>query len=85
MTNQFPGATKMVLSPAAQAILDAARLPSKCYARSIAAAILRAAADQAENVHPARPSTEWGEGWLEGVQDVVAGFRRIADELDAQP
>lgn len=48
------------------------------------AAALRAAADQAEDVCPARPSTEWGEGWLEGVKDVVAGFRRIAAELEAQ-
>ena len=47
-----------------------------------AAAVLRAAAKQAENVHPVRPSTEWGEGWVEGVQDVVAGFRRIAAELE---
>ena len=48
------------------------------------AAALRAAADQAEDVCPARPATEWGEGWLEGVKDVVAGFRRIAAELEAQ-
>jgi len=84
MTNQFPGATKMVLSPAAQAIEEAVD-NAWSNSRARAAAALRAVADQAENVHPARPSTEWGEGWLEGVQDVVAGFRRIADELDAQP
>ena len=88
MTNHFPGATKMVLSPAAQAVLDATTASAiqnlhGTYERDIAAA-LRAAADQAENVHPARPSTEWGKGWLEGVQDVVAGFRRIADELESQ-
>lgn len=52
--------------------------------RPAIAAALRAAADQVENVHPARLSTEWGEGWLEGVKDVVTGFRRIADELEAQ-
>ena len=71
------------LSPAAQAVLDAAyALPLKNGQPNIAA-VLRAAADQAENVHPAGPCTEWGEGWLEGVQDVVAGFRRIAAELEA--
>jgi hypothetical protein len=84
------------LSPAAQAVLTAVTQRQYCLdpcdvpeatgrIKYEAAAVLRAAADQAENVHPARPSTERGEGWLEGVQDVVAGFRRIADELDAQP
>ncbi len=53
-----------------------------CIHRAGIAAALRAAAKQAENVHPVRPSTEWGEGWVEGVQDVVAGFRRIAAELE---
>ena len=53
MTNQFPDATKMVLSPAAQAVLDAANgcnsygpddvLNESCW---IVAAALRAAADQ---------------------------------------
>ena len=81
------------LSPAAQAVLDSyndARDGEyidgewiQDEAGQIAAA-LRAAADQAEDVCPARPSTEWGEGWLEGVKDVVAGFRRIASELEAQ-
>lgn len=73
------------LSPAAQAVLAAALDAQDEWdmSESIAAA-LRAAVDQAENVNPVKPSTEWGEGWLEGVQDVVAGFRRIADELEAQ-
>lgn len=74
------------LSPAAQAVLDAflADWPDEPLAqdRCSLAAALRAAADQTENVHPANPSTEWGEGWLEGVQDVVAGLRRIATELE---
>ena len=68
------------LSPAAQAVWDA--FDQDAQEREAVAAVLRAAADQTENVHPVRPSTEWGEGWLEGVQDVVAGFRRIADELE---
>lgn len=77
------------LSPAAQAVLDAINKELdegpwdlSFLASASAAAALRAAADQAENVHPARPSTEWGEGWLEGVKDVIAGFRRIANELE---
>jgi hypothetical protein len=76
------------LSPAAQAVLDA--YMNNCgwldgpLERDYlcTAAVLRAAAEQAENVYPVRPSTEWGEGWLEGVQDVVASFRRIAAELE---
>ncbi len=70
------------LSPAAQAVITAILEISPAPADEIAAAALRAAAKQAENVHPVRPSTEWGEGWVEGVQDVVAGFRRIAAELE---
>ena len=70
------------LSPAAQAVLDAYYCDTPLPGSKRVAAALRTAADQAENVHPARPSTEWGKGWLEGVQDVVAGFRRIADELE---
>ena len=71
------------LSPTAQAVLDAFKEAPMCAENKLAAA-LRVAADQAEDVCPARPSTEWGEGWLEGVKDVVAGFRRIAAELEAQ-
>ena len=48
------------------------------------AAALREAADQAEDVWPPQPYTEWGEGWLNGVRDVAAGLRRIANELEAQ-
>ena len=80
------------LSPAAQAVRDAVlatyadNIPKDdnlwALDRASVVAALRAAAKQAENVHPVRPSTEWGEGWVEGVQDVVAGFRRIAAELE---
>jgi hypothetical protein len=80
------------LSPQAQAVRAAAlatydeSIPKDdnlwALDRASVVAALRAAADQVENVHPANPSTEWGEGWLEGVQDVVAGFRRIAAELE---
>ena len=79
------------LSPAARAVFESFNsqfdwvedgVPGPQF-KAIAAA-LRASADQAENVCPARPSTEWGEGWLEGVNDVAAGLRRIASELEAQ-
>lgn len=79
------------LSPAARAVFESFNskfewiedgVPSPQF--SAIAAALRTAADQAEDVCSARPSTEWGEGWLEGVKDVVAGFRRIADQLEAQ-
>ena len=68
------------LSPAAQAVANAVDHYESIHwltPREVAAVAFRAVADQAENV------PEWGEGWLEGVQDVVAGFRRIADELEA--
>jgi hypothetical protein len=70
MTNQFPGATKMVLSPAAQAILAAAQkyeINPECYSRQIATAALRVAADQ----------VDWN--W-EPCSQLLA----IADELEAQ-
>ena len=75
------------LSPAAQAVAwaydNAPEKETGNHRYHWLAAALRAAADQAEDVCPARPSTEWGEGWLEGVKDVVAGFRRIATELES--
>jgi hypothetical protein len=75
------------LSTAAQAVWEAFNEDEAGvfvdYGNCLAAA-LRAAADQAENVCSARPFTEWGEGWLEGVKDVAAGLRRIANELEAQ-
>ena len=50
MTDQFPGATKMVLSPAAQAVLDAAMQHSgpafEPVVRKIVAAALHAVAYQ---------------------------------------
>lgn len=77
------------LSPAALAVEDAIKdwmwdAPCPGFVEAIAATALRVAADQAENVCSARPSTKWGEGWLEGVNDVAAGLRRIASELEAQ-
>ena len=80
MTNQFLGATKMVLSPAAQAVLDATRFEvnAECHAPWIAAAALRAAADQVVPVDAlyARSCCEF-VGMLCREQ-----FLAIADELE---
>ena len=46
MADQFPGPTKMVLSPAAQAVLDAYIQGLATKRRDAIAAALRAAADQ---------------------------------------
>ena len=93
MTNQFPDATKMVLSPAAQAVLTAATQKLYCldpedvpmiaseYGSAIAAA-LRAAADHADRFHPLHGASEWGNGWGEGVHDTALGLRSIATELE---
>lgn len=79
------------LSPAAQAVLDAANSrnsygPDDCLneSRWIAAAALRAAADQVQaNIYHSTPSTDWGKGWKEGVRDAAQGFLAIAHELEA--
>ena len=78
MTDHFPDATKKVLSPAAQALLDAANY---VYDRAGTtghglASALRAAADQVvpENT-----------GFSYTRQDIRAALLAIADELEAQP
>ena len=90
MTDQFPDATKMVLSPAAQAVLDAAeQVPIVLnYAQEIpafCAAALRAAADQ---VVPKNPTRSYPEDYELGVwvasDDARVGLLAIADELEAQ-
>jgi hypothetical protein len=76
------------LSPAAQAVLDAAMASAiknlhGTYERDIAAA-LRAAADQVVP-HPGRyPMNEYMEGIRDCKQDFYAALRGIADELDGQ-
>jgi hypothetical protein len=78
------------LSPSTQDILDAyGDAPSlqRSYTadqleRVCIAAVLRRAARLARAARPARVSTEWGEGWLEGVEDVACGLERIAAELE---
>ena len=69
------------LSPAAQAVLDAAiNVAESPDAEAIAAAALRAAADQCKiewNYHPDYPETE--------SVIVVSDLLSIAAELEAQP
>ena len=86
MTNQFPDATKMVLSPAAQAVLDAGRqyatqawsdATHQRFNLGIAAA-LRAAANQVVPPFIARPSTRTGLVKL----NIRNRLLHIADELD---
>ena len=92
MTNQFPGATKMVLSPAAQAVMDAAFpvydeeehlyvATGEQHAGMIAAAALRAAADQPYEV-PAyyRGDDYWR--FRDGVDAERNRFLDIATELE---
>jgi hypothetical protein len=86
MTNQFPGATKMVLSPAAQAVLDA-------YGRETGdidcmwhpselkglAAALRAAAEKIEDLY-CESDVDSSDGVVFALRQLVL----IADELEAQ-
>ena len=48
MTNQFPGATKMVLSSAAQAVMDAYYSTDSLRAAPALAAVLRTVTDQVD-------------------------------------
>ena len=71
------------LSPAAQAVLDAAmqyEINPECYSREIAAAVLRAAADQVVPV-PIKAQTPEEHWALLGVKNRLLA---IADELEAQ-
>jgi len=91
MTNQFPDATKMVLSPAAQAVFWAFNskfswiedgVPGPQF-KAIAAA-LRAAADQV--ISPVSPPcedfNEYDQGFLAAHIKYRAELLAIADELD---
>jgi hypothetical protein len=95
MTDQFPDATKKVLSPAAQAVLTAVTQQEYCLDPSdipneagrigrLMAAALRAAANQVVP-HPGRyPMNEYMEGLRDCKQDFRAALLGIADELEAQ-
>jgi hypothetical protein len=85
MADQFPGATKMVLSPEAQAVLDAAEpliAPSECLGLEAAlAAAFCAAADQPYEV-PAyyRGDDYWT--YRNGIDAERNRFITIATELE---
>ena len=86
MTNQFPDATKMVLSPAAQAVLDAYwdDAPLESGAKCGLAAALRAAADQVipePSDHLPEQNCRW---YRLGVSAYRHNLLAIADELELQ-
>jgi hypothetical protein len=81
MTDQFPDATKKVLSHAAQAVLDAYWQTSlEAGVHRPLAAALRAAADQVVPV-PINAQTSEGHWALLGVKNRLLA---IADELESQ-
>jgi hypothetical protein len=82
MTDQFPGATKMVLSPAAQAVLDATCSRWPRSPEQIAAAAIRAVADQVAPSDAMEPRNYIPMA-LE-CQRIRAEILAIADELEAQ-
>ena len=77
MADQFPDPTKMVLSPAAQAVRDA-------YKKGGLDAALRAAADQVVPTEKNRKeqSDITGQVFFNGMQYAVMEIRAIATELD---
>jgi len=80
MTNQLPDATKMVLSPAAQAVMDAA--VTKITLSKKLAAALRAAVDQVVPETKAVDS-DLDYGAWEQQQRTRAEILTIAAELEA--
>ena len=79
MTDQFPGATKMVLSPAARAVVNAAieldyGVPTPVLFRRLAAA-LRAAADQVV------PESCFESNDITAIRNALLA---IADEFEAR-
>jgi hypothetical protein len=76
------------LSPAAQAVLDAYLKspwdPSlQQEDRYAIAAALRAAADISKrSAADSTPSTDWGDGWKDGLLDTAQGLLAIAAELE---
>ena len=79
MTDQFPDATKMVLSPAAQAVLDAYYSTDSLRVAPALVAVLRAAALHLSDTSP------W-PGHIEstGVNWSSNELLAIADELEGQ-
>ena len=83
------------LSPRAEAILNAVTFtrydaPYFACPKSIdqirleAAGVLRAAADIIKrSATNSTPSTDWGDGWKDGMRDTARGLLAIAAELEA--
>jgi hypothetical protein len=88
MTDQFPDATKMVLSPVAQAVLDAflAEWPDEVLNqdRQCLAAALRVAASQFDRPKRSDAHTLWNEGFQYAQNVCRANLLNIADELESQ-
>ena len=87
MTDQFPDATKMVLSPAAQAVANAVNHYETNHwltPREVAAIAIRAAADQVvpEQAEPVGDSHDEArhDQWMR----IRYRFLAIADELESQ-
>lgn len=78
--------TDQPITPAAQAVLDATGTtgtPLELAARGVAAAALRAAADQVKHEFPLGPEyTEWDSGHDAGIRRALNKFLAIAAELD---
>jgi hypothetical protein len=79
MTDHFPGATEMVLSPAARAVMDAVMGQDAEPYPLIAAAVLRAAAYQVV------PNDELASPVWTEREEVRAALLAIAAELENQP
>lgn len=74
--------TNQPLSPAAQAVLDAAGASEPGVYATIAAA-LRAVADQVKHEFPLGPEyTEWDSGHDAGIRRALNKFLSIAAELE---
>ena len=90
MTDQFPDATKMVLSPSAQAVLDAALDAADSVfvqagtTRQGIAAALRAAARQIKPTMEERTTdpAARGPGFFNGISCAAAQLLAIATELE---
>jgi hypothetical protein len=80
MTNQFPDATKKVLSPAAQAVITASNCAGSRIVQLHIADALRAVANQVVPV-PINAQTSEEHWALLGVKNRLLA---IADELESQ-
>lgn len=82
MPDQFPDATKKVLSSAAQAVYNAVLKICPAPTDEIAAAALRAAANQADPRKHVKDIDYVPEMYTDGCHDTIATFLNIADELE---